>query len=82
LNAASPARRCGRSGRRSNWRTRSRRLARADRLRRGLGEPRAAATLHLLTSLECFLRLRRAYALSLRQTRETIADLAHTLLRD
>jgi AcrR family transcriptional regulator len=60
----------------------TRRLARADRLRPGLGEARAVATLHMLTSLECFLRLRRAYALSLRQTRETIAELALTLLRD
>ena len=60
----------------------TRRLARADRLRPGLGEARAAATLHMLTSLESFLRLRRAYGLSLRQTRETIAELALTLLRD
>jgi AcrR family transcriptional regulator len=60
----------------------TRRLARADRLRPGLGEPRVAATLHMLTSLESFLRLRRAYGLSLRQTRETIAQLAFTLLRD
>jgi AcrR family transcriptional regulator len=60
----------------------TRRLARADRLRPGLGEARATATLHLLTSLETFLRLRRAYGLSLRQTRETIAELALTLLRD
>jgi AcrR family transcriptional regulator len=60
----------------------TRRLARAGRLRPGLGEARAAATLHLLTSLESFLRLRRAYGLSLRQTRETIAELARTLLRD
>jgi hypothetical protein len=36
----------------------------------------------MLTSLESFLRLRRAYGLSLRQTRETIAELTHTLLRD
>jgi AcrR family transcriptional regulator len=60
----------------------TRRLARAERLRLGLGEARAAATLHMLTSLESFLRLRRAYGLSLRQTRETIAELAFTLLRD
>ena len=60
----------------------TRRLARADRLRPGLGEARAAATLHMLTSLETFLRLRRAYGLSRRQTRETIAELAFTLLRD
>jgi AcrR family transcriptional regulator len=55
-------------------------LARAGRLRPGLGEARAAATLHVLTSLETFLRLRREYGLSLRQTRETIAELARSLL--
>jgi hypothetical protein len=60
----------------------TRRLARAGRLRPGLGEARVTATLHMLTSLESFLRLRRAYGLSLRQTRETIAELAFTLLRD
>jgi AcrR family transcriptional regulator len=60
----------------------TRRLARADRLRPGLGEARVAATLHMLTSLECFLRLRRAYGLSLRQTRDTIAELALTVVRD
>jgi AcrR family transcriptional regulator len=59
----------------------TRRLARAERLRRGLGEARAAATLHLLTSLEAFLWLRREYGLSLRQTRDTIAGLAGMLLR-
>ena len=59
----------------------TRRLARADRLRPGLGETRAIATLQMLTSLESFLWLRRQDSLSLRQTRETIAELAHTLLR-
>jgi AcrR family transcriptional regulator len=59
----------------------SRRLARAGKLRPGVSEARAAATLHMLTSLESFLRLRREYGLSLRQTRETIAELARTLLR-
>jgi AcrR family transcriptional regulator len=67
---------------RSDLKGLTRRLARADRLRPGLGEPRAAATLHMLTSLESFLRLRRGYALSLRQTRATIAELALSLLRD
>ena len=57
-----------------------RRLSRAGRLRPGLGETRAAAALHMLTSLESFLRLRRDYGLSLRQTHETIAELARTLL--
>lgn len=59
----------------------SRRLARAGRLRPGLSEARAGATLHMLTSLESFLWLRREYRLSLRQTRETIAAQARTLLR-
>jgi AcrR family transcriptional regulator len=59
----------------------TRRLARADRLRRGLGEARATATLHMLTSLESFLWLRREYRLSLRQTRDTLAGLAGMLLR-
>lgn len=60
----------------------TRRLARAGRLRPGLGEARAIATLQMLTSLESFLWLRREHDLSLRQTRETIAELARTLLRD
>jgi AcrR family transcriptional regulator len=59
-----------------------RRLAKAGRLRAGLGEARAAATLHTITSLETFLWLRRGYGLSLRQTRQTIAELAHTLLAE
>jgi AcrR family transcriptional regulator len=58
----------------------TRRLARAGHLRPGLGEARATATLQLLTSLESFLWLRREHSLSLRQTRETIAELARMLL--
>ena len=58
----------------------TRRLARANLLRPGLGEARVAATLHMLTSLESFLRLRRSYGLSLRQTRETITELVLTVL--
>lgn len=58
----------------------ARRLSRAGRLRSGLSEARAAAALHMLTSLESFLWLRREYGLSLRQTRETIAGLARNLL--
>jgi AcrR family transcriptional regulator len=57
------------------------RLAKADRLRPGLSQARATATLHMLTSLESFLWLRQGYGLSLRQTRETLAELARTLLR-
>jgi AcrR family transcriptional regulator len=60
----------------------TRRLARADRLRPGVGEARATATLHMVTSLESFLLLRREHDLSLRQTRETFAELARTLLRN
>jgi hypothetical protein len=59
----------------------ARRLSKAGRLRPGLGEARAAATLHTLTSLETFLWLRREYGLSLRQTRDTITTLARTVLR-
>jgi predicted deacylase len=58
----------------------TRRLAKAGRLRPGLSQTRAVATLHMLTSLESFLWLRRKYGLSLRQKRETIAELARTLL--
>jgi AcrR family transcriptional regulator len=59
----------------------ARRLARAGRLRAGVSDARATAALHMLTSLETFLWLRREYKLSLRQTRETIAGLAQALLR-
>jgi AcrR family transcriptional regulator len=58
-----------------------RRLSKAGRLRPGVGEARAVATLHTLTSLETFLWLRREYGLSMRQTRDTITALAHTVLR-
>ncbi len=57
----------------------TRRLARAGRLRPGLSEARATATLHAVTSVETFLALRRDGGLSLRQTRETVADLARTV---
>jgi AcrR family transcriptional regulator len=59
-----------------------RRLSKSGRLRPGMGEPRALATLHTLTSLETFLWLRREYGLSLRQTRDTITALARSVLRD
>ncbi len=58
-----------------------RRLARAGLLRPGVSEPRAVATLHMLTSLESFLWLRREGGLSLRQTRETLVEQARALLR-
>jgi AcrR family transcriptional regulator len=59
----------------------TRRLVRAGKLRPGLSQARATATLHTLTSLESFLWLRKGYGLSLRQTRETLAELARTLIR-
>jgi AcrR family transcriptional regulator len=59
----------------------TRRLAKAGRLKPGLSQTRATATLHTLTSLESFLWLREGYSLSLRQTRETLTDLTRTLLR-
>jgi AcrR family transcriptional regulator len=59
----------------------TRRLAKADKLRPGLSQARATATLHMLTSLESFLWLRQSYGLSLRRTRETLVELARTLLR-
>ncbi len=59
----------------------TRRLAKEGRLRPGLTQARATATLHMLTSLESFLWLREGYGLSRRQTRETLAELARTLLR-
>jgi hypothetical protein len=58
-----------------------RRLSRSGKLRSEFSEPRATATLHMLTSPESFLWLRRHYGLSLRRTRETITELARTLLR-
>jgi hypothetical protein len=67
---------------RSDLQALTRRLIRAGRLRPGFGEARAVAMLHVLTSLESFLRLRRTYGFSLRQTHETIAEVAVTLLRD
>jgi hypothetical protein len=36
----------------------------------------------MLSSLESFLWLRRSYGLSMRQTRETLTELAGTLLRE
>jgi AcrR family transcriptional regulator len=59
----------------------TRRLAKTGRLSPGLSPARATATLHMLTSLESFLWLRQGYGMSLRQTRETLAELARTLLR-
>jgi AcrR family transcriptional regulator len=57
------------------------RLAKTDKLRPGLSPARATATLHLLTSLESFHWLRHSYHLSPRQTRQTLTEQAHTLLR-
>jgi AcrR family transcriptional regulator len=70
-----------RSEQRADLQALTRRLARAHRLRSRVSQARATATLHMLTSLETFLWLRREYGLSLRQTGETITELAHSLLR-
>jgi AcrR family transcriptional regulator len=51
------------------------RLARAGRLRKGLGERRAVAALHMLTSVEAFVELRHAGGLSEREVRETLQRL-------
>jgi AcrR family transcriptional regulator len=51
------------------------RLARAGRLRKGLGERRAVAILHTLTSVETFVELRHAGGLSLREVRDTLRRL-------
>jgi AcrR family transcriptional regulator len=66
---------------RNDLRGLARRLAAAGRLRSELSESRATAALHMLTSVESFIWLRREYGLSLRQTRETITKQAHALLR-
>src|SRR5262249_35801165 len=58
-----------------------RRLAKAGKLRPGLSQNRATGTLHMHTSLETFVWLRRGYGLSVRQTRETVTELVGTLLR-
>jgi AcrR family transcriptional regulator len=59
----------------------TRRLAKTGRLSPDLSQARATATLHMLTSLESFLWLRQGYGMSLRQTRETLAELVRTVLR-
>jgi AcrR family transcriptional regulator len=59
----------------------TKRLAKAGMLRSGVSQTRVTATLHMLTSLETFVWLRRTYGLSLRQTRDTIAELAGAVVR-
>lgn len=56
-------------------------LAERPGLREGLSVRRAAVTLHMLTGLEAFIELRREGDLSLRQTIDTIRELALALLR-
>lgn len=56
------------------------RLRRAGALRPGLPEPRALATLHVATSLETFVELRRQYGLSLAATRQTVGELSRSVL--
>jgi AcrR family transcriptional regulator len=58
-----------------------RRLERARRLDEGTTRARAAATLHLLTSLEAYRELRQGSGMSRRQTVETLTGLARTLVR-
>lgn len=57
------------------------RLAKQPGLRQGLSARRAAVSLHMLTGLEAFVELRREGDLSLRQTIDTIRELALALLR-
>ena len=58
----------------------ARALSKAGRLRDGVSQQTAAATLHALTSVETFLALRRDYRLPLTTVKRTIRELAHSLL--
>jgi hypothetical protein len=49
-------------------------------LRPGVTRPRAAATIHLITSLESYRELRHDSGLSRRQSTETLTELARALL--
>jgi AcrR family transcriptional regulator len=57
-------------------------LAKAGRLPQGMSQPAAAAALHVLTSVETFLQLRREHGLSLPKVKATIRALARSLIRD
>jgi AcrR family transcriptional regulator len=57
-------------------------LARAGRLRPGWTQPKAAAALHTLTSVETFLQLRREHGLPLSQVKGTLKELAQTMIAD
>jgi AcrR family transcriptional regulator len=57
-------------------------LAKAGLLRPGWSHARAAATLHVLTSVETFLELRRDHELPLPQVKATLRELAHTVIAD
>jgi AcrR family transcriptional regulator len=57
-----------------------RRLGKAGTLRPGLSEPRALATLHVATSVETFVELRHQYGLSFAAVRQTVGELARSVL--
>jgi AcrR family transcriptional regulator len=57
-----------------------RRLEKDGRLRPGLTRAKAGATLHLLIGLEAYRELRTANGMSRRQTEDTLAELARTLI--
>jgi hypothetical protein len=65
---------------RSGMQALARGLAKAGLLRDGWSEARATAALHALTSVETFKLLRRHHGLSLANVKQTIVELAHTLL--
>lgn len=58
-----------------------RRLERGGHLREGVTRARAAAAIHLVTSLESYRELRQGAGMSRRQCAETLTDLARALLR-
>jgi hypothetical protein len=60
--------------------TLARGLAKADLLRPGWSRERAAATLHVLTSVETLLELRRDYGLPLARVEETLRELSRTMI--
>jgi AcrR family transcriptional regulator len=57
-------------------------LHRAGRLRKGWTVPRAAAALHVMTSVETFMLLRRDHRLSLAQAKQTVLELSRTVISE
>ena len=57
-------------------------LKEAGRLRAGWSVPRAGAALHALTSVETFMLLRRDHRLPLPKVKQTIVELARTMLSE